>query len=296
MGIFSIPTGTYATRAAFAVQGGSFFDQRNFASTAVLVRHPDGDVLIDAGFGADAEKHIASLPSFRRSPHALGATVSQQLDAVGYDRSKLLGVVITHSHWDHVSGLDSLDVPVITTAAEVDYAAANKGDTVFGQVIKDRQVDTHTFTGPAYLGFETSWDFYGDGSMVIVPAAGHTTGSVIVFVALPSGERYAFIGDLTWQLEGITKRRQRPWLMRRLADSDPTSIQRDIERIAALADIMHIVPSHDQASYAGIPELGAAFAAPTPVFPPQTPVQTSPRQPTEAGAVDHRADRGGRDR
>jgi glyoxylase-like metal-dependent hydrolase (beta-lactamase superfamily II) len=252
------------------------------------VRHPAGDVLIDAGFGAHADEHISSLPSYRRSPHALGATVSQQLDAVGYDRTNLLGVVITHSHWDHVSGLDSLDVPIITTAEEVDYAAHNKADTVFTRVVRDRQVTIHTFTGPSYLGFSTSWDFYGDGSMVIVPAAGHTPGSVIVFVALPDGRRYAFIGDLTWQLEGIIERRQRPWLMRRLADSDPASIQRDIDRIAAIASAVHVVPSHDRSSYAGIPELSPVTTA-TPGA-QRVRAQTTPEQPTGPDAADSSGD------
>jgi len=38
--------------------------------------------------------------------------VSGQLDAAGYDRSRPLGVLVTHSHWDHVSGLDELAVPI----------------------------------------------------------------------------------------------------------------------------------------------------------------------------------------
>ena len=52
MAVYQLPTGTYQTRAAFAVRGGSFRDKRHFAATAVLVRHPEGDLLIDAGFGS----------------------------------------------------------------------------------------------------------------------------------------------------------------------------------------------------------------------------------------------------
>jgi len=32
------------------------------------------------------------------------------------ERSGLRGVLITHSHWDHVSGLDQLQVPIWTNA------------------------------------------------------------------------------------------------------------------------------------------------------------------------------------
>jgi N-acyl homoserine lactone hydrolase len=45
---------------------------------------------------------------------------------------------------------------------------------------------------------------WGDGSIVLVPAPGHTPGSIVAFIALPTGKRYALIGDLTWQLEGVT--------------------------------------------------------------------------------------------
>lgn len=263
MAIFQLPTGSYQTRAAFAFRGGKFRDQRDFAATAVLVQHPRGDVLIDAGFGVDADAHIGMLPSFRRSPHVIGTPVSAQLDAVGYDRSRLRGVILTHSHWDHVSGLDSLDVPIITTAAEEQYAAENRGDQVFEHVKPGHEVVEYTFDGPEYLGFPASHDFYGDGSLVIVPAAGHTTGSVIVFVTLPAGTRYALIGDLVWQLDGITRRVQRPWLLRTMADSDAAQIQRDLDRIVGLADEVQVVPAHDARGYAGIPLLDPRQAAAT---------------------------------
>lgn len=255
MRIFQLPTGTYETPAALAFQGGRFRDRRQFAATAVLVRHPKGDVLVDAGFGAHAEEHIRMLPSFRRAPHRLGATVSEQLDAVGYDRDQLLGVILTHSHWDHVSGLDSLDVPVLVTDEELGYADRNRADRVFERVASGHRLRRYTFDGPAHLGFPASHDLHGDGSVVIVPAPGHTTGSVVVLVTLAPDRRYAFVGDLAWQLDGITRGVQRPVLMRMLADSDSAQVGRDLARVIALAPHLQVVPAHDTAAYDGIPLL-----------------------------------------
>ena len=211
MAIYHLPTGTYETRAALAVRGGSFRDKRHFAASAVLVRHPKGDLLIDAGFGAHLDAHVAMLPRLVRAPYRAGRTVREQLDAAGYDRGRLLGVLLTHSHWDHASGLDSLPgTPIWMNANEQRYAAEDPDGKVFRSVSQGHEVHEYGFTKQPYLGFASSYDVHGDGSVVVVLAGGHTTGSVIVFVTLPSGRRYAFIGDLTWQIDGIRRRVERP--------------------------------------------------------------------------------------
>jgi N-acyl homoserine lactone hydrolase len=261
MALFHLPTGTYETRAAFAVQGGSFGDKRQFAASSVLVQHPKGDLLIDAGFGRDLEEHIALLPRMERAPHQRLKTVAEQLDASGYDRSRLRGVLVTHVHWDHVSGLDSLRVPVLINEDEVRYGAADSHGTVFRKVSEGLPIEEYTLDGPAHLGFEASHDVFGDGSVVIAKAGGHTSGSVVVFVALPEGQRFAFIGDLTWQLDGVDRGVERPWLMRRLADVDSALVRTNLERVIALRELMHIVPSHDLGAYAAIPPLPKQFPA-----------------------------------
>jgi len=253
LAIYQLPTGTYETRAVVAVRGGSFRDKRQFAATAILVRHPKGDLLIDAGFGSDVAAHIASLPRFVRAPYKTTRTVREQLDATGYDRGRLLGVLPTHAHWDHVSGLDALDAPIWMNAGERHYAAEDPDGKVFRMVSAGHEIHQYEFTGPPYLGFPKSFDVYGDGSVVVALAAGHTTGSVIVFVTLPNGRRYAFIGDLTWQLDGIRRRVERPWLLRKLADVDPAQVRQGLLRMIALAGLMQVVPAHDRDAYAGIP-------------------------------------------
>jgi N-acyl homoserine lactone hydrolase len=257
MAIYQLPTGTYETRASFAFTGGSFRDLRSFAATAVLVTHPQGDLLIDAGFGADVAAHIRAQPWFARPPYRATSTASEQLDASGYDRGKLRGVLITHSHWDHVSGLDHLEVPIWTNAGELRYAAKARDGAVFRTVSQGRQIHEYEFKDAPYLGFPSSYDVHGDGSVVVALAGGHTTGSVIVFVALPDGDRCAFIGDVAWQLEGVRRPAERPLLMRKLADVDAGQVREDLLRVASLAGLMQVIPAHDVSAYGGIPRLPA---------------------------------------
>ncbi|WP_431973983.1 hypothetical protein [Micromonospora haikouensis] len=84
---------------------------------------------------------------------------------------------------------------------------------------------------------------------------------MIVFVTLPSGLRYAFIGDLTWQIDGIRRRVEQPWLLSRLADSDRGRLRQDLLRMIALDGLMRIVPTHDLGSYDDIPLLAPEAAA-----------------------------------
>lgn len=259
MALYRLPTGTYTTRAAFAVTGGSMRDKRDFAATAVLISHPKGDLLIDAGFGEHVAEHITMLARMERAPYQRRQTASQQLDAAAYDRSRLLGVLVTHVHWDHVSGLDSLRVPVWMNEAERRYGAGDSHGAVFRAVSKGLDVRDYALDGPEYLGFPASFDVHGDGSVVVALAAGHTPGSVVIFVTLPSAKRYAFIGDLTWQMDGITRGAERPWLLRRLADVDADTVRLGLRRSIALSRVVQVVPAHDVAAYDSIPLLPSRF-------------------------------------
>lgn len=258
MAMYQLPTGTYETRAAFAFTGGSFRDKRAFAATAILIAHPQGDLLIDAGFGAGVAAHLQAQPWYARASYQAVGSVSEQLDAGGYDRGRLRGVLITHSHWDHVSGLDQLHVPIWTNAGELHYAGRARDGAVFRTVSQGHPIHQYEFGDGPYLGFPSSYDVYGDGSVVVALAGGHTTGSVIVFVVLPGGRRYAFIGDVAWQLEGVRGPAERPLLMRKLADVDAGQVREDLLRVASLAGVMQVVPAHDVSGYDGIPRLPAA--------------------------------------
>jgi glyoxylase-like metal-dependent hydrolase (beta-lactamase superfamily II) len=264
MAIYALPTGIVHRRAAFTYRGGSFFERRDSAVTAVLIEHPRGDLLVDAGFGRDIDRQFGSSPRVLRmtTRYERFTPAADQLDAVGYSRRSLRAILMTHAHWDHASGLpDFPGTPVWVTAEEHRFIA----DRAFGMEIAHDATGVHYeeygFDEKPYLGFPRSRDVHGDGAIVIVPAPGHTPGSVIIFVTLPSGRRYAFVGDLVWQLEGITQREERPWLMRRFVDVDDETLRRSLVRMIAIHERypeIAIVPAHDQRAYADVPRLLSA--------------------------------------
>ena len=270
MALYVLPTGVNHRTAAFARRGGSPWERWESVSNAVLVEHPRGDVLIDAGFGRLIRAQLRAMPLFFRLLTDLEQSqpAADQLMATGYDFKRLRFILLTHAHWDHVSGVpDFPSVPVLVTAAEHRFIYASGFPNAPARTIDPKRYQDYGFDGGRYLGFEQSHDLYGDGSIVIVAAPGHTPGSVVVFVTLPSGARYAFVGDLVWQLEGLAQREQRPWLEARVLGEDPSAVQDSMRRLNAIVTRypqMKIVASHDPRGYVGIPEWPRSAAPPPP--------------------------------
>ena len=217
------------------------------------------DRLIDSGFGSDVDAHVAGIPWLMRtlSKHQLTSPVADQLRAGGYPMARIKGVVITHAHWDHVSGLPDLSgIPVWTNAAEREFIASGSehsalirsfGDTINYQV--------YQFHKRAYMGYERSHDVYGDGSIVLVPMGGHSPGSTGVFVTLPSGQKFFFVGDIVWKREGYERPAERPLMARNLVGEDGAAVRKEIvhlHRLHKQFPQLSIVPAHDRRQFSTI--------------------------------------------
>ena len=128
----------------------------DFAMTAVLVRHPRGDVLIDTGFSRDVDAHLALMPlPFRATTSwARGRAAAQQLTSAGYDLKQLRAILLTHAHWDHASGLaDFPDTPVWVTADEHRFIREGGVLTAVARLTADARYQDYAFEGGPYLGF-----------------------------------------------------------------------------------------------------------------------------------------------
>lgn len=261
MSIAAIPAGEAHDRAIFAFRGGRWSDQRTFAVGGILVRHPRGMLLFDTGFGSRVDAHVASLDFLTQTTahYRKGKPVAAQLTAAGIEPKKLQAVVLTHAHWDHVSGLDDLrGVPVWVTRPELDFIHDGGRASSLARSFGELPYVAYDFPNGPYLGFARSRDVYGDGSVVLVPAFGHTPGSIIAFISLPDGARYALVGDLVWQKEGIELPAERPWPVRLLVDSDAAPVRELIVHMRHIVDripSLVVVPAHDVRVWRTLPTL-----------------------------------------
>lgn len=247
-----IKCGKMMSKQVFVYRGGSWTENYDSGMAAILIRHPKGTFLFDAGFGANVDQHITSIPSLMRAltRYDKETSAAVQLREHGIDPAGIKMAIISHSHWDHVSGLEDFpNAEAWFAREEADYIKtlpARELVKQMGDTLKAHAVDLN---GPAYENFDRSLDVFGDGSIVLVPLPGHTPGSIGMFVNLRSGKRFLFIGDLTWAIEGVQLPAERPWMSRKLADRDEEEVRRSIVKVHQLMtrypDII-VVPAHDR--------------------------------------------------
>lgn len=262
LSISALPTGTYDSPAALTYRGGAWSETRHLAATAFLVRHPKGNLLIDTGFGRNVDEHITLIPPMQRTPQTKGVPAVDQLAAGGIHPRDIAAIIPTHNHWDHVSGIDDFPgVPVMETAAGRRWIASKAEGTEVINSLGAINYKLYDFDGGSYLGFPRRHDVFGDDSVVIVPAPAHTPDSVIVFVSLPSGVRYALIGDLVFQMEGIDIPAEKPWMLRWLIGENSVAVHEDIALVRAIREKfpqIHPLPAHDSRSFGAIPVFPAS--------------------------------------
>lgn len=247
-----IKCGKMISKQSFVYRGGSWSQTYESGMAAALVRHPQATFLFDTGFGANVDEHFQHIPFLMRklTTYDKEQPAVAQLAARGIGAEQIRVILLSHSHWDHVSGWE--DFPAAEgwmTREEAEYSRTLPDRELMKRLLDRVNLRELDLTGPAYENFERSLDLFGDGSIVLVPLAGHTPGSMGMFVNLRSGKRFFFIGDLTWCREGIELPAERPWISRRLVDRDEEQVRRDIVRVHHLAKRypdMVIVPAHDR--------------------------------------------------
>jgi len=247
-----LKAGKMISRQAFSWRGGQWGVTYESGMAAVLVEHPRMRFLYDAGFGANVDAHAKAMPWLMQklANYVKETPAAEQLRQRGIAPETIKTIFISHSHWDHISGIEDFPgAEVRMPGAELEFIRAHKMPGLVDRMIDEWKVQTFDFTSRPYENFDRSLDLFGDGSVVLVPLPGHTDGSNGMFVNLRSGKRFLFTGDLTWALEGFQLPAERPWLARKLVDYDEAEVRRSIVKVHLLMrkypDLV-VVPAHDR--------------------------------------------------
>ena len=128
MAVYQLPTGVTHRSAGFAYRGGSLLEKRDFAMTAVLVKHPQGDLLIDTGFGTAIDAQLELMPFCSAPRRRTRARPSaDQLAAAGYDHTRLRAILLRTRTGSQQRAADFPGTPVWVTADERRFVAEGGG-------------------------------------------------------------------------------------------------------------------------------------------------------------------------
>lgn len=215
-----------------AVRGGSF-SPLIISHSAVLVRHPRATFLYDTGLCTDIYTYLTGQSILLRKTlmnFVFEQSLSSHLERLGLKSSDLDFALLSHLHWDHVGGIP--DIPGVPLYINrVEYEAATLGlldawDGLVRRLMGDNPLEFFDCAGPPFEGFRSSYDLFGDGSVVLVPLPGHTAGNTGMFINRSNGSPFFLLGDAVWVSENYARpATMHPLIWLRVTQDDATARQ-----------------------------------------------------------------------
>ena len=174
--------------------------ETNFAVACYLITHPKGALLWDACAVPDSEwtptgspvKHHLVLPDSQERDITLVKPVAAQLAEAGYSPATVTHLALSHYHYDHTANANMFPKAawlVPQAEREAMFATPIPGVTRPSTFDALRDNNAISIEGDDH-------DVFGDGTVIIKAAPGHTQGHQILYVRLARTGDVVLSGDL----------------------------------------------------------------------------------------------------
>ncbi|MEO7934685.1 MAG: N-acyl homoserine lactonase family protein [Dokdonella sp.] len=200
-------TFTFPDVDAFADDGSMKGIARTFVDPCYLIRHPSGDLIWDTGVPegiADSPNGIDPKGDWVHI--VVKKKLSDQLAELGLKPANIKFVSLSHMHFDHTGNANLFAQSTWLVDADERAAMfsdeARKADDFAGYSALENS-KTELIEGDA------TRDVFGDGSVVIHQAPGHTPGHTVLLVKLEKSGPILLTGDM-WHLRESREKRLVP--------------------------------------------------------------------------------------
>jgi|SRR5579862_47655 len=161
-----------------------------------LVAHPKGVLLWDVGVipDADVEKAAPTAARYDVNPvsHAVvSRTLISQLARLGYTPADITYVAVSHAHKDHTANLNQFARSTwLARPAEREFMFRPNNERVEPRFYNQLE---HSMT---IALDKDEYDVFGDGTVVLKAAPGHTPGHQVMVLTLQKSGTVVVAGDL----------------------------------------------------------------------------------------------------
>ena len=234
---------------------------------ALLVEHPRGMLLVDAGLPdrprlLDRMLGLSLTRQFRSNAYR---SLPKVLRDAGIAPEAITNVVLTHLHWDHTGSVDAYHRARVLVGPGELAASKRKDVRALGFAGARRarrfglaEVRMHDWDEGG-AAFPKAHDVFGDGAVMMLPTPGHTPGHVAVLIRTEPATLY--LGDASYTLAGLRAGVGNGKLYGQHSDLDPDQARRTLDAIQDLEARLNLslLPAHDADAWQALP------AFPTPV-------------------------------
>lgn len=166
-----------------------------------LIAHPKGTLMWDVGTVPDSAFKPDGSPC-NQGMISVDKPLKPQLEAIGYEPADITYIAFSHYHLDHTANANMFAGSTwLVEQVERDIMFSDKPAPVKVEKNYDALKNSKTKILPA----DSDYDVFGDGTVIIKPAPGHTPGHQVLFLKLRKTGPVLIAGDLYhYQLERTT--------------------------------------------------------------------------------------------
>jgi glyoxylase-like metal-dependent hydrolase (beta-lactamase superfamily II) len=164
----------------------------NLSVGCYLIVHPKGTLMWDVGAVPDS----ALKPGEKSATEGYATiteTLKSQMEKIGYEPSDIEYLAFSHYHYDHVANANQF-------AGATWLARKVERDAMFAPILPNKQMNPANYS--ALKNSKTviiptdDYDVFGDGTVVMKLAPGHTPGHQVLFLKLKKTGPVVLSGDL----------------------------------------------------------------------------------------------------